>query len=166
MPYLALVAKDQLLVHQFLAGLLQDISKQLQATGITNTLSETMERAKLIMVVNHHSQAAAVSTEPVNSNTNDIQQLQQQLTTISEQVAALSVCHTTKHTYPQGWRETRKCFLCNRVGCLQQTCPTHQPDLDSHWCITCNKVGHEWRNCPQKNGQGATVMGSSRPQQH
>ena len=100
MPDLAPAAKDQLLVHQFLAGLPQDISKQLRATGVTNTLSETVERAKLIMAVDHHGQAAAVSTEPVNSNTSDIQQLQQQLTAISEQVAALSVRNTTKRTYP------------------------------------------------------------------
>ena len=72
MPDLAPAAKGRLLVYQFLAGLPHDISKQLQATGVTNTLSETVERAMLIMVVDHHSQAAAVSTEPVNINcTND-----------------------------------------------------------------------------------------------
>ena len=52
------------------------------------------------MVVDHHNQAAAISTKPVNSNSNDIQLLQQQLTVISEQETALSVRHTTKRTYP------------------------------------------------------------------
>ena len=73
------------------------------------------------MAVDHHSQAVAVSTKPATSSANDIQQLQQQLTAILEQVATLSVYYTTKSTQPQGWRETR-CFLCNRVGHLQQTC--------------------------------------------
>ena len=37
MPDLAAPAKEQLLLHQFLAGLPEDISKQLRTTGITNT---------------------------------------------------------------------------------------------------------------------------------
>ena len=34
------IAKEQLLLHQFLAGLPEDISKQLRATDVTNTLGE------------------------------------------------------------------------------------------------------------------------------
>ena len=162
MPDLAAAAKEQLLLHQFLEGLPQDISKQLRATGVTNTLSEAVERAKLIMAVDCHKQAAAVSTE--QTSTGDIQQLQEQLTVLSEQVAALSIQRPAK---PQGWREPqRRCFLCNRVGHLQRTCPLQYANRDIRRCFTCNKPGHEWRNCPQGNDLGAAVKGSSRPQQH
>ena len=162
MPDLASAAKEQLLLHQFLAGLPQDISKQLRATGVTNTLTEAVERAKLIMVVDHHSQTAAVSTRP--TSTSDIQQLQQQLTALSEQVAALSIHRTAQ---PSGWREARKrCFLCKRVGHLQRTCPSQYTKSDNRRCFTYSKPGHEWRNCPQGNDQGAAVQGSSRPRQY
>lgn len=162
MPDLASSAKEQLLLHQFLVGLPGDISKQLRATGVTNTLSETVERAKLIMVVDSHSQAAAVSTKP--TSTSDIQQLQQQLTALSDQVAALSI---QRPTQPQGWRVSKKrCFLCNRVGHLQHACPSQYASRDIRRCFTCNKPGHVWRNCPQGNYQGVAVKGSSHPQQY
>ena len=89
MPDLVSVAKEQLLLHQFIADLPQDISKKLRATGVTNTLTEAVER--LIMVVDHHSQTVTRLT-----STSDIQQLQQQLTALSEQVAALSIHRTAQ----------------------------------------------------------------------
>lgn len=109
MPDLAVPAKEQLLLHQFLVGLPEDISKQLQATGVTNTLSEAVERAKLIMAIDHHSQAAAVSPKPIS--TGDIQELRQQLTTLTEQVAALSIQYSTQLREPR-----KQCFSCNRVA--------------------------------------------------
>ena len=55
------------------------------------------------MTIEHYSQAAAVSTKPTNMV--DIQPLKQQLTVLSEQVAALSIQCPAQ---PQGWREPRK----------------------------------------------------------
>ena len=62
-----------------------------------------MERAKLIMAVDHHSQAAAVFTKPVSSSANDIQQLQQQLAALSEQrLQFLSVMLLRVHNHKAG----------------------------------------------------------------
>ena len=157
MPDLAAPAKKKLLLHQFLAGLPEDISKQLHATGVTNMLGDAVERAKLIMAVDHHSQAAVVC--PKQTSTGDIQQLQQQLTALSEQVAALSIQHPAQPREPR-----KRCFLCNKMGHFQRNCPYANHSI--HRCFTCNAPGHEWRNCPQGNYQGAAVKGSSRPQQH
>lgn len=57
---LAAPAKEQLLLHQFLVGLPEDISKQFWVTNMTSRLHKSVERAKLIMAVDHHRQVAAV----------------------------------------------------------------------------------------------------------
>ena len=137
MPDLAVPAKEQLLLHQFLAGLPEDISKQLCTTGVTNTLGDAVERAKLIMAVDHHSQAAAVC--PKQTSTGDIQQLQQQLTALSEQVAALSIQHPAQPREPR--KPRKRCFLCNRTGHFQRNCP--YANCSIRRCFTCNAPGHE-----------------------
>ena len=88
MPGIANAAKDQLLLHQFLTGLSQEVSKQLRAMGGTDFLNSAVQQAKVLMTVEQHSDAtAAVKMQ----HSSEFQQLQQQLTTITEQVPALSV---------------------------------------------------------------------------
>jgi len=156
MPGIADAARDQLLLHQFLSGLPQEVSKQLRAMGATDLLKTAVERAKVLMTVEQHSDAtAAVKTQ----HSSEFQQLQQQLATLTEQVAALSVAQPS--ISPGTSR--KRCFLCNRVGHLQHSCPNQRPRYDSRRCFICNEPGHLWRVCPQGNGQGAAAMGSSRP---
>ena len=49
MPQVEGDAKNQLLLHQFLSGLLQAVSKQLRATGEVTDLEVAMKRAQLVM---------------------------------------------------------------------------------------------------------------------
>ena len=51
MPVLAAKAKQQLLIHQYLAGLPASVSQKLQVTGNTQVLDQVVELAKLLMVV-------------------------------------------------------------------------------------------------------------------
>ena len=59
MPVLAAEAKQQLFVHQFLAGFPVSVSQQLRATGDTKVLDRMVERAKLLMVVQEQTAATA-----------------------------------------------------------------------------------------------------------
>ena len=158
MPDISAAAKEQLLLHQFLSGLPQEVSKQLRATGATTTLTGAVERAKLLMTIEHHGETAAITTKQP-----EFLQLQQQLTDLSEQVAALSL---RQPWIPQGYVGVRRCFICNKVGHLQNACPTQQPRRDTRRCFTCNQPGHGLRSCPQGNEKGTAVWGSSHPSHH
>ena len=158
MPDISAAAKEQLLFHQFLSGLPQEVSKQLRVTGATTTLTGAVEHAKLLMTIEHHGETAAITTKQP-----EFLQLQQQLTDLSEQVAALSL---RQPRIPQGHVGVRRCFICNKVGHLQNACPTQQPRRDTQRCFTCNQPGHGWRSCPQGNEKGTAVWGSSRPSYH
>ena len=66
MPDLPQEAREQLLLHQFLSRLQTAISKQLRATGETQRMETTVERARLLMAIesNHESKSvASVSQE-------------------------------------------------------------------------------------------------------
>ena len=90
MPDIPAAAKEQLLLHQFLSGLPQEASKQLRATGTATTLTDAVERAKLLMTIEHHK-VAATTKQP------EFLQLQQQLSDLSEQVAVMSLCTLGKY---------------------------------------------------------------------
>ena len=158
MPGIDDTARDQLLSHQFLSGLPKEVSKQLHPMGATDSLKTAVECAKVLMTVEQHSDATAAVKMQYAS---EFHQLQQQLTTLTEQVAALSVAQPS--VSPGTLR--KRCFLCNRVGHLQYSCPNQQPRYDSHCCFICNESGHLWRVCLQGNRQGAPAMGSSCPGQ-
>ena len=145
----------------FLSGLSQEVSKQLRATGVMTTLTDAVERAKLLMTIGYHSEAVAITTKQPSNN--EFLQLQQQLTDLSEQVAALSFRRLGK---PQSRVEVQRCFICNKVGHLQHACPARRPRQDTRRCFICNQPGHGWRNCQQGNERGMAVWGSSRPSHH
>ena len=84
MPVLAAEAKQQLLVHQFLAGLPVSVSRQLRATGDTKVLDLVVERAKLLMVV--QEQTAATTSEET-----EVSKLRSQVSQLTEQVAVLNM---------------------------------------------------------------------------
>ena len=58
---------EQLLLHQSM-GLPHEVSKQLPATGATNTLKTAVERAKIIMTVEQHTTVATAQPQPILMN--------------------------------------------------------------------------------------------------
>ena len=157
MPDISDAAREQLVLHQFLLGLLQDVSKQLRATGAKTTLTVATQRARLLMTIEDQGETAAMSTKQPSAN--EFLQLQQQLSDLSKQVAPLSIHQPGKP------RHVGRCFLCNKVDHLHYACPTQMHRRDIRRCFICNQPGHGWRNCQQGNGKGAAAWDSSRPRQ-
>ena len=158
MPDIASAAKEQLLLHQFLTGLLHEISKQLRANGVT-TLPQAVKRAKILMTVEEHSletPVAAAQPKPT-----ELLQLQQQVSDQSTQVAALTMQRTVSRPLQvSGESRANRCYICKKVGHLKYNFPSR---WDRRYCFTCGQQGHGWRNCPQGNAQGMAAWGSSRP---
>jgi len=103
MPGIAPQTSEQLLLHQFLMDLPHEVSKQLRAT---NTLKAAVERAKIIMIIEEHTRC------PIN----EIHQLQQQITELTAQVAALSTQQSCPRPPAIVDPRAKRCFLCNKVG--------------------------------------------------
>ena len=59
MPKLDATTRDQLLLHQFVAGLPQAVSWQLRATGEAKDLAAMMERARLLISLDDHRRQSA-----------------------------------------------------------------------------------------------------------
>ena len=147
LPDLEQAAREPFLLHQFLAGIPEAISKQLRASGEVTTLNAAITRAKLLMTI---------GSEPVAVLTNkpdEMQLLREQVAALTEQVAALS-------TSPKGTRPSRsppRCFHCNQVGHVQRNCRNRK-------CFNCGRLGHLSKDCwHQGNGNGAPVQGNRRP---
>ena len=147
-------ARDQLLLHQFLAGIPPVIGRQLRATGEAKTLEAAVERARLLMTLDDQAHAAVV-----REGAGDVEQLKEQIGKLTEQVAALTTAslRTTN-------REQRRCFACNRMGHMQRDCPFRHQGSEGRRCFTCGRQGHLARECRQGNDQGASVKGNRRPQ--
>ena len=65
MPDLDADAREQLLLHQFLAGIPAPVGKQLCTTGDTKKLEETVERVQLLISLdNQEAATAALQTTP------------------------------------------------------------------------------------------------------
>ena len=103
MPEITAQTAEQLLLHQFLTGLPQEVSKQLRATGATDTLKTALERA--IMTVEQHTPVNPVATAQPKPTT-EFRQLQQQITELTAQVAALTTRQASPRT-PPAFRENR-----------------------------------------------------------
>ena len=63
MPKLDLALKEQLILHQFVAGLPATINRQLRATGDMANLQSTLERAKLLLSLEEEQKVAAVTPQ-------------------------------------------------------------------------------------------------------
>ena len=114
--------KEQLLLHQFVAGLPPAISKQLRAAGNTTDLRSTVERAKLLNALENEQQTAGV-TPPSNVNPIPaVEKLTEQVAGLTEQVAALSaVQHRRQDGFNARPRPVR-CYQCGKVGHIRRNC--------------------------------------------
>ena len=97
------------------------------------------------------SKTAAVCDKTVG--TKDLQQLQKQVETLSEQVALLNAVDRK-----QAKCLKVRCFNCNRIGHTQNKCPEWSLSRQSQRCYSCCQIGHYARNCRQENGRGASGM--------
>ena len=93
-------ARDQLLLHQFLAGIPPVIGRQLRATGEAKTLEAAVERARLLMTLDDQAHATVV-----REGAGDVDQLKEQIGKLTEQVAALTTASLRTIN-----REQRCCF--------------------------------------------------------
>lgn len=94
--------RKRLLLHQFVSGLPFSIGKQLRATGEVNDLDIVMEWAKLLMMIEEPQKAAAIQTT-------EVQELKEQISLCTEQVAALSAKSPRQST-------TVVCYKCHQPG--------------------------------------------------
>ena len=115
MPDVEEGTRKQLLRHQFLAGLHAAVSKQLCATGEIDDLDKMVDRAKLLLALDHEERAATVSSPTTGSG---VTLLQQQVATLIEQVAAL-----TSGRAPTNSTNSRRRYRCHQPGHVQWNCP-------------------------------------------
>ena len=156
-------ARGQLLLHQFLAGIPEAISRPIRASGGVKNLDKAVERARLLMTVNEADNPgyhrAAVVTETQQNGT---QKLEEQVAILTEQVAALSARERRGPSSGlQG--QSIRCFKCNRLGTLRRECPERQGTRGNQRCQLCGRWGHSAQFCRQRNYQGASSW-NKRPQ--
>lgn len=148
MPELAEDASQQLLIHQFLAGLPAPVSRQLRAVGNTTNLEQIVERAKVLMVVDSSEKIAAVQSE--NS---EVSSLKAQIQELTEQVAVLTTQKSTK--------KQLQCFHCKQAGHIQRYCPNR---VRERRCYVCGRLGHIAANCWHSgNEKGMPPRGNGHP---
>ena len=110
MPDAETAARNQLLLHRFISGLPTHIGKQLCEMGEVNDLDRVLEWAKLLMTIEEPQKIAAVQTS-------EVQELREQVSILTEQVAALSIRQQSKRP------ATVVCYKCQQPGHLQRNCP-------------------------------------------
>ena len=143
MPDADVTTRNQLVLHQFVSGLPSRIGKQLRATGEVSDLDKVLERAKLLMTIEEPQTTAAVQS-------NEMQELRDQISSLTEQVAALSVRRTKQPA-------SVVCYGCQQSGHIQRNCPLAKR------CYLCGQIGHVARDCYSGNDRGMSQRGQGHP---
>ena len=127
--------REHLLLHQFLSGLPDTVSRQLRATGEMKNLQTATadDCTRLLMALNESQQTAAVA-----SSTNEVEDLNEQIARLTEQVETLDASPSRHSMEGQQCGRPLLCFFhCNRVGHIQRECPFRQPQ--THHCFLCDR---------------------------
>lgn len=152
-PNLDTPTRDKLLLHQLLAGIPPNVSRQLRATGEVDDVEKVLQRAKLLMTIDREQQEQ-VATVQQEGSLSEVESLRQQVAGLSEQVAALTTRQVGSKSAPP------ICYRCNRPGHIQRNCPGL---LRTRSCYACGTRGHMARDCPG-NGRGVSMRGRGYPQ--
>ena len=88
MPNLEALARNQLLLHQLLAGLPNTISKQLCATGSTTDLDRVSERTCLLIMKKDQPEETAVMSQL----SSEVLLLKEQIANLTKQRTPIANC--------------------------------------------------------------------------
>ena len=158
MPGLNAAARDPLLLHQFISGLPEAMSRQLRASGETTSLDAAVNRARLLMTIEGQGQAAVAVTKDA-----EVEHLREQVALLTEQVATLS----TGSQSAANQQRLPRCYMCSQLGHIRRDCPRRRRP----YCFNCQRTGHLARDCFQAknyyqgNGRGMHARGGKHPSQ-
>ena len=88
MPAFDETTRKQLFLHQFLVGFTQEVSLQLRAGGEMKDLDAMVEHTRLLLTLNE--QDASYKTAAVMDQADNVEQLREEITTLTERVTSLS----------------------------------------------------------------------------
>ena len=149
MPEIDSKARDQLLLHQFIAGLPLRVSRELRAAGETKELGVTLQRARLLLSL--EDQHKLTESGPLGSSTKQPNEREQAMAAsidrLTQQVAALSEQVETSRR--RGGNNSRQAGRVERNTAII--------------CFNCGRRGHIARYCRQENSNGAPARGSTHP---
>ena len=111
--------------------------------GEVSDVDAVMERAKLLMMMEEPQKTAAIQTAKA-------QELKEQISHLTEQVAALSVKTPRRSA-------SVVCYRCQQPGHIQRHCPLNRR------CYICGQAGHIAKQCLSGNGQGVSQKGLRHP---
>ena len=141
--------RKQLLIHQFLTGILVEVSKQLRAVGEIDDLDRLIQRAKLLMTLDCSEKTTAVGKQQIDA----VETLKEQVAALTEQVAALSTQRVARRQ-----PSSLLCFRCNQPGHVQCNCINK-----SRQCFMCGRIGHIASECRSVTGAGCLDWAGGAP---